>query len=214
MTQRISNSPTLRLEGLACSRGEKRLFSNFDLTLGAREAVQITGANGRGKTTLLRTVCGLQRPAAGSVLWRDLDIHEDPDESAGEYLYLAHENALNPDLTPRENLAALARLQGDSGDDDAIERAMDKLGVAPLADRPCGSLSAGQRRRSALARLPLSGALLWLLDEPAAALDTEARERLGVCIADHVKNGGTVLFTTHEPLRLDGVEVRAVELPA
>lgn len=197
-----------------CSRGERRLFSDFDLTLELGEAVQVTGANGRGKTTLLRTVCGLQRPAAGSVLWRNRDIHEDPGESAGECLYLAHENALNPDLTPRENLAALVRLLGGSCDDSAIERALDKLGVAPLADRPCRNLSAGQRRRSALARLPLSGASLWLLDEPAAGLDTEARERLGACIADHVNNGGAVLFTTHEPLRLGGIEVRVVELPA
>lgn len=204
----------LRVEGLSCSRGERRLFSGLSLALGGGEAVQIAGANGCGKTTLLRTVCGLQRPEAGTVRWRDNDIHRDPEAFDGECLYLAHENALNPDLTPRENLAALARLHGDPHSDEAIESALDALGVAALADRPCRNLSAGQRRRSALSRLRLSRAPLWLLDEPAAALDTGARTLLGDCIAGHVDGGGAVLFTTHEPLELAGIAVRTAELPA
>lgn len=207
-------APLLHIEGLACSRGERRLFSGFELTLSAGEATQVAGANGCGKTTLLRTVCGLQRPEAGSVCWRDRDIHRDPEVSDGECLYLAHENALNPDLTPRENLAALARVHGDRHDNEAIEKALAALGVTALADRPCRSLSAGQRRRSALSRLLLSRAPLWLLDEPAAALDTGARERLGACIAEHVEAGGAVLFTTHELLKLPGIDVRTAELPA
>lgn len=204
----------LRIEGLACSRGERRLFSGFDLALTAAEAVQIAGANGRGKTTLLRTVCGLQRPAAGNVSWNDRDVHDDASEFVGACLYLAHENALNPDLTPCENLAALTRLHGDRSDRETIDEALSTLGVAALADRPCRHMSAGQKRRAALARLRLSRAPLWLLDEPAAGLDTEGRVRLGDCIAGHVAAGGRVLFTTHEPLRIPGIDVRTVDLPA
>jgi heme exporter protein A len=203
----------LRIEGLACSRGERRLFSGFDLTLAAGEAVQIAGANGCGKTTLLRTVCGLQRPGEGSVSWNGCDVHRDADKFAGACLYLAHENALNPDLTPRENLAALTRLHGDRSGSGEIEEALTALEVAALADRPCRHLSAGQRRRAALARLRLSRAPLWLLDEPAAALDAEGRTRLGDCIAGHADGGGAVLFTTHEPLRVPGIAVRTVGLP-
>lgn len=208
------NDPILRIERLTCSRGERRLFSGFDLSLSAGEAVQIAGANGRGKTTLLRTVCGLQRPEAGVVSWAGRSVHDGPIEFAGACLYLAHENALNPDLTPCENLAALTRLHGDRSEPGEIETALAELGVAALADRPCRRLSAGQRRRVALTRLRLSRAPLWLLDEPAAALDTEGRDRLGDCLAGYVGGGGAVLFTAHEPLRMPGVAVRTVELPA
>lgn len=183
------------------------------MALRSGEVVQVAGGNGRGKTTLLRTVCALQRPDMGRVSWRGRNVHEDPEALAGECLYLAHENALNPDLTPRENLASLVRLHGDRYRDQEIDEALAVLGVATLADRPCRSLSAGQRRRAALARLNLSRASLWLLDEPAAALDAEARTRLGERLAGHARAGGSVLFTTHEPLRLPAITVRTVELP-
>lgn len=209
------NSDTLlRIADLSCRRGERLLFRGLDLTLAAGEAVQVAGANGRGKTTLLRTVCGLQRPETGTVHWRGHDIRRDPDAFAGNCLYLAHENALNPDLTARENLAALTRVMGDRSDAAAIDEALADMGATAWADLPCRSLSAGQRRRSALARLRLSRAPLWLLDEPAAALDADARGLLAECIGDHVGAGGSVLFTTHEPLTLPGIELRIVELPA
>lgn len=204
----------LCIDQLACSRGERRLFSGFDLTLDAGEAVQIAGANGCGKTTLLRTICGLQGPEAGTVRWRDRDVHRNPGGLDGECLYLAHENALNPDLTPRENLTALVRLHGVHCDGAAIESALAELDIAALADDPCRGLSTGQRRRAALARLRCSRAPLWLLDEPAAALDAQGRARLGDCITGHVAGGGAVLFTTHEPLELPGIAFQTVELPA
>lgn len=199
----------LQLENLSCSRGGRTLLSSLSLAVSSGEAVQVVGANGQGKTTLLRTLSGLQRPASGRVLWQGDDLHQTLD-SNGDILYLAHENALNPDLTPRENLAALLRLHGSRR--FTTETALDRLGMGGYADRLCRHLSAGQRRRSALARLALSEAGLWLLDEPAAALDADGREVLGGMIASHVSNAGAALYTTHEPLTLPGVTVRTLTL--
>lgn len=187
------------------------LFSGLDLVLQPGQALQVAGANGRGKTTLLRTLAGLQRPVEGAVHWGGVDIHEDIDGYAGQLLYLAHENALNPDLTPMENLDMLQRLRG--GDSGGVRAALHELGIDRARNRPCRHLSAGQRRRTALAQLLLSQAPLWLLDEPAAALDAGGRERIGRCIAEHASGGGCVLFTTHEPLTLPGLETRILELP-
>lgn len=196
------------------------MFSGLELCLAGGQAVQLTGANGSGKTTLLRTLSGLQQPQKGQVLWRGADIHAG-EGYAGAMLYLAHENALNPDLTARENLRLLAALHDVHGANSGgagkplahrVDEALRCLGVDAVGDRPCRRLSAGQRRRAALARLLLSPASLWLLDEPAAALDTAGREVLGRLLAEHVGGGGAAIYSTHEPLDLPSVRSRNLHL--
>lgn len=169
--------------------------------------MQITGENGAGKTTLLKTLCGLRRPEVGRVTWRGLDVHEAPAALGTDLLYIGHENAINPDLSPRENLRMLSRLSGGGGD---VASALKGMGLLRVMRTPCRALSAGQRRRVALARLGVSSAALWILDEPAAALDTQGRGLLAAQIAKHASRGGVVLFTTHD--RLDLPEITPQEL--
>lgn len=197
------------MQSLACARGRRVLFEQLDMTLAPGQAVRVTGANGRGKTTLLRTLAGLRLPHAGRVSWAGRDVHTEDAFADGDLLYLGHENALNPGLTAVENLTALRTLHGRRGD---IRAGLQRFGVGTTADRPCRTLSAGQRRRSALARLCLDGARLWLLDEPAAALDAAARQVLGDVIGAHVAAGGLVLFTTHEVLDIPQTPVRSLTL--
>lgn len=202
------HNAALKLDSLACHRGNHVLFSGLSLSVAKGEAIQITGANGQGKTTLLRTLTGLQQPVYGHVLRFGSDLHE-MLAAERNLFYLAHENALNPDLTPRENLSALMQLQGDSG---SPTQALKQLSVVEHADHQCRRLSAGQRRRVALARLALSQAGLWLLDEPAAALDADGRTVVCELMAAHVAKGGTLVFTTHEPLDLAMINVRTLSL--
>ena len=203
--------PELQAYGLGCQRGHRALFYDLDLSLSAGQAMQITGENGAGKTTLLKTLCGLHRPEAGRVEWRGQDVHEAPAAFGKDLLYIGHENAINPDLTPRENLRMLSRLFGSSGD---VDSALKGMGLSRVMQSPCRALSAGQRRRVALARLGVSSAALWILDEPAAALDTQGRGLLAAQIAKHADRGGVVLFTTHDRLDLPGITPQELRISA
>lgn len=191
----------LSIEALACGRGERALFSGFHQELASGEIVRVLGDNGAGKTTLLRTLAGLLRPLAGSVRWqRDSAGPADIRESL---CFIDHDNALNATLTPLENLALLCRLSGGGAmSPGRIRAVLSGLGLERLRHRPCGRLSSGQKRRVALARLWLSTAPLWLLDEPAAALDADSRIVLADRIIEHAAAGGIVVYTTHEPLNL------------
>jgi len=161
-------------------------------------ALLLLGANGSGKSTLLRVLAGLKRPDAGAVLW--MGEAADPWPVA----YLGHQDAVKPGLTAAENLAFAART-GRGAPRDALA-ALDLL---PLADLPARLLSAGQKRRLALARLVLSPAPIWLLDEPTLGLDTAAVARLGGLLASHRAGGGVVVTATHLPLPLpDAAELR------
>lgn len=211
----VDKSLCLRVSDLACNRGYRTLFSGLEFNLRSGESVQLAGANGAGKTTLLKTLCGLRRPECGEVLWGDVDIHAQINGYGDDLVYIGHDNALNPDLTPRENLRMLCRLSGRSGpigNAGNIGAALATMGLSKSLDRPCQSLSAGQRRRVALARLSLSRAPLWLLDEPAAALDVTARGLLATRITEHLRSGGLAIFTTHEPLPLTGISPQILSL--
>jgi heme exporter protein A len=187
----------LRGRDLAAFRGERLVFRDLGFAAAPGAALTLLGPNGSGKSTLLRLVAGLVRAEAGSLTWQDADILGDPVAQARLVAYLGHQDAVKPGLTPLENLRFAARQSG--GDPDA---ALEALGLTPLAELPARFLSAGQKRRLALARLRLSAAPVWLLDEPTLGLDTEAVAGFGRMLAAHRSRGGIVLAATHLPLPL------------
>jgi len=184
---------TLELNGVAIRRGGRLLFEGVDLTLAAGEACALTGANGVGKTSLLRCVAGLVRPEAGAVAFGGLE----PSEARGGGLhFVGHHDGLKPARTAREELTFWTRWCG-GGDPDA---AVEALELAPLLDLEVRRLSAGQRRRVALARMLAAPRPLWLLDEPASALDREGEATLALLLRDHVAAGGVVIAAVHGDL--------------
>jgi heme exporter protein A len=184
----------LSATGLRAVRGGREVFVNQSFTVGSGELLAVTGPNGSGKSTLLRLLGGLVRPAAGTVT---LDPAAE-EGIAGAVHYLGHLDALKPGFTVEENLAFWRKVWG--GEGLAPEEALDRVGLAHLADLPAGILSAGQRRRVAIARLLLSRRPVWLLDEPTTALDAEAEKGLGGIIEEHLAGGGIAVVATHRPL--------------
>lgn len=197
----------LAVEELAIRRGERLLFENLSFAAGAGEAVALVGRNGAGKTSLLRAVAGLLRPAAGTVRF---DGVQDAEEARASDLHLiGHHDGLKGGRTAREELAFAARWCG--GAEAGLARAAEALDLDRLLDLEVRKLSAGQRRRVALARLVAAPRALWLLDEPLAPLDSVWRERLGGLMAGHLAGGGLLLAAVHDPLP---VPARAVEIGA
>ena len=188
---------------LACVRGERLIFEDLDFAVATGGALVITGANGSGKTSFLRLAAGLAAPAAGSFTWDDAPISQSPEAHHARTAYVGHLDAVKPAFTARENVRFWMRLWGGGGEPEAARAALDRLGIAGLAEVPARLLSAGQRRRLALARLAATRARLWLLDEPTVALDDAAIAALLSIIAQHRDGGGTVLVATHQALVLD-----------
>ena len=187
----------LEAEGLAVIRGERLVFSDLGFRVAEGGALLLVGPNGSGKSTLLRLVAGLVRPEAGTVRWRGADALTDLAEHAGRVAYVGHLDAVKPGLTVAENLSVW-------GFRARVAAALTAVGLAALADLPAKMLSAGQRRRLALARLALRPAPIWLLDEPTLGLDVASVERFGAMLAAHRAQGGVVLAATHLPLPLPG----------
>lgn len=185
---------TLLVRNLTLIRGQRVLFRDLSFDVGAGQALGLEGPNGAGKTSLLRAIAGFIAPAAGTIAFGETA----EAESRGAFVgWLGHHDGAKPQLTPREVLSFYARLHGAGGDIDA---ALGEVGLKAIADLPCQYLSAGQKRRLALARLKLSQRPLWLLDEPLAALDTAGKALAASFIAAHVAAGGLCLAATHEPL--------------
>ena len=155
---------------LTCQRGGRLVFSDLDFTVGAGEALLLTGANGSGKSSLLRIMAGLLTPAEGVLRLEGTAVTEDPDNWRASLAFVGHHDPVKPVMTVRENLSFWARLAGS----DRLDDALDAFGLADLADTPGRFLSAGQRRRTNLARLLVSQSRIWLLDEPSTALDRHA----------------------------------------
>jgi heme exporter protein A len=187
----------LQAAGLAAFRGERLVFRDLDFAVADGGALLLTGPNGSGKTTLLRLLAGLLRPAAGTLLWDGVDALADPSAHARRVAHVGHQDAVKPMLTAAENLRFAARLSG--GD---VHDALAAVGLEELADLPGRMLSAGQRRRVALARLALSRAPLWLLDEPTLGLDARSVARFGAMLEAHRGGGGMAIAATHLPLPL------------
>jgi heme exporter protein A len=200
----------LVLEALAVVRGGRRLFEGLNLELRAGEAVALTGPNGSGKTSLLRTIAGLIRPAAGTVRFTGADGELEPEEARGRGLHLlGHQDGLKSARTAWEELLFQVRWTG--GDEAAALAAVEALSLQPLTGLEVRMLSAGQRRRLALARLVASPRPLWLLDEPLAPLDAARRTLFGELMARHLAGGGLILAAVHDPLP---IPTRSLELQA
>jgi heme exporter protein A len=197
----------LEATDLECERGGRRLFRKRALALGAGSLLRVAGANGSGKTSLLRILCGLLEPAAGEVRWQGRPIGELREEYTRRIVYLGHAPAIKDDLTAAENLRIACTLAGAPASAAGIEGALERFGLGASA-APTRRLSQGQRRRAALARLLLSAqAPLWLLDEPYAALDVAAARTLDELVTAHAARGGAVVFTTHQEVGIPGARV-------
>ena len=202
----------LEAKNLQCTRGDRELFTKLSFVLESNQLMMLEGRNGSGKTTLLRTLCGLYLADSGSVLWNGLSIKKQDEDFRRELLYLGHLNSIKADLTVIENLRINCLLAGDVVSDDDLMDALDAIGLFAFEDFPTSQLSQGQKRRVALARLLVSKATLWVLDEPFVALDIAAVEDLQSIIAKHVDNGGMVILTTHQEVPLTKGEIRRFSL--
>jgi heme exporter protein A len=206
-------SSELIAENLACRRGARLVFAGVSFCLPAGGALVLTGANGSGKSSLLRLVGGLLAPAAGRLLWGGAPVAADIAGHHYRLHYVGHQDAVKPVMTPREILsfwAALRRIDP-RGAALALQDALAAFGLDAVADWPCRWLSAGQRRRLALARLLVVPAALWLLDEPTSALDDDSQARLERAIAAHRAAGGRVLLATHAPIALDDAAILSLD---
>lgn len=197
---------------IACLRGERLVLRDIAFDLAAGDALVLRGPNGSGKTTLLRCMAGLLRLAAGQLSWDDEDVAEEPEQHRARLHYVGHLDGLKAVLSARENVALWPALRGATARDAAAaaERGLDALGVAHLADAPVRMLSAGQRKRVALARLIAVPAPLWLLDEPNSSLDRIASGHLAAAIAEHRAGGGMVVLSSHDAFAPD--DAAALEL--
>jgi heme exporter protein A len=181
----------LTVQAVSAFRGERLVLDSIGFALEAGGALLLTGPNGAGKSTLLRVIAGLCRMEAGRIMY------DGSDDLAGRVGYIGHQDAIKPGLTAAENLAFASALSG-----RPVAPALAALDLTPLANLPARMLSAGQKRRLALARLVVSGAPLWLLDEPTLGLDTASVARFGAVLAEHRARGGIVIAATHLPLPL------------
>ena len=194
------NPSSLRANALTCVRGERTLFTGLDLEVSAGEWLHVRGENGIGKTSLLRLLSGLTKPAAGEIFWNEQLISADPSEYHRNLLFLGHRDSLKEDLTALENLSIATALDGIMVSGEEILLALHRFGLRGREDLPVNCLSAGQKRRVLLARLLLRQAKLWILDEPFNALDVRAVEMLSELILEHIASGGMAIMTSHQEI--------------
>jgi heme exporter protein A len=204
-------SPILETRALACERDWRLLFDGLDLQLAAGEMLQVGGPNGSGKTSLLRLLCGLMEPSEGEVLLNGLPLRKQRDEMAGRLLWIGHATGIKGMLSAEENLAWLCALH-QPVTLEQIREALAQVGLRGFEDVLCHTLSAGQQRRVALARLYLSPPPLWVLDEPFTALDLHGVAQLEDHLAGHCESGGSVVLTTHHQLQRRPTGYRLLDL--
>jgi heme exporter protein A len=202
----------LEIHDLAARRGNTRLFAGLSFKVEAGQVLVVTGANGTGKTTLLRMVAGLSAPESGEIRWNGTAVAPfDPNLRAAT-AFAGHHPALKDELTAEENLAALVELAGEPAPREKIRGALDAVSLTRQRTLPARVLSQGQRRRIGLARLTLSGRPLWILDEPVTALDAAGTALLATLVADHLASGGLAVAATHTSLGLPEARVRSLAL--
>lgn len=200
----------LKVRDLCCIRDDRVLFEGLSFELAPGMLLQIEGANGSGKSSLMRILCGLLAPEEGEVLWRGLALSPGATVGAGEMVYVGHVDGVTPELSARENLSFYRSLIAAGGD---IDEALSRVGLQGFEDTRAVRLSAGQRRRLSLARLFLGRAMLWLLDEPFTALDGGGRRLVRAMLARQLSAGGMAVVSTHHPLGLsDDIALRPLRL--
>ena len=208
-----SPTPTmLEVHELAAQRGRARLFEGLSFRVDAGSALVVTGANGTGKTTLLRMLAGLSAPAHGEIRWMGRVCAPFDAELRASLAFAGHAPALKDELTAEENLSVLLALAGESVTAHAFENALSAVALGTKRLLPARVLSQGQRRRIGIARLLLLNRPLWVLDEPVTALDAAGISMLGDIVAGHLDRGGVAIAATHAPLNLSGDRVRSLEL--
>lgn len=202
----------LEVKELACARGEVQLFAGLSFALDSGEIIQVQGENGSGKTTLLRTLCGFNQAVTGEIKWRGVEISRAEEEFHADIIYLGHLNAIKDEFSALENLHISCAMSGWEVSNGEAMTALARMGLRGRETFPVRVLSQGQRRRVALARLLISKASLWVLDEPLTALDVGAVVLVQSIIKLHLINGGMVIFTTHQVLDIPEVEIRRLNL--
>ncbi len=206
-----SLDPTmLEAAHLTCQRGERTLFTDLSFTLGAGELLQVAGPNGSGKTSLLKLLSGLTPPIYGEIRWQGARARG--EDFRRHLFYLGHQPAVKEELSALENLHISSEVAGEPLTNKQAMDALDRIGLAGREHLPTKVLSQGQKRRVALARLLVSNAPLWILDEPLTALDVGAVDLIQSRLAEHIARKGMVVLTTHQALHVPGVIPRRIDL--
>lgn len=201
----------LEVAGLGCIRGDRVLFRGLSFTLSPGTVLQIEGRNGAGKTTLMRVLCGLSFADAGMVRWQGHDVRRRHPEFLAALSYVGHLHGIKGDLNAVENLRA-ARALADADGGCSPERALEQVGLDAPFDLPCRMLSAGQKRRVALARLLVSQAILWIMDEPYTGLDKTGITCINALLTEHLIAGGMAVISSHQPVTLPEVRLERLNL--
>jgi len=197
----------LQAEDLELWRGERCLFRALSFELPEGAVLHVSGANGCGKTSLLRVLCGLTEPEVGEIRWRGRSIRRCREDFQHAFAWLGHLNGCKAELSARENLAFSVSLRRETNP-DVRNDTLDQVGLDSVADLPCRVLSAGQKRRLSLATIMVSAAQLWILDEPFTNLDAKGRDMISRMLDRHCANGGTAIVASHQEL---GVEQRYLQ---
>jgi len=208
----FSRSVSLSARALACERDQRLLFSGLEFELGPGQTLLVEGRNGSGKTSLLRILCGMRRQDAGAVHWCGRAIERLGGQYRSQLAFIGHADGIKQELTVSENLS-VARALGVAGDAD-VESAIARVGLSGYEDVLCRKLSAGQRRRVALARLLVTAQPLWIVDEPFTSLDREGVDLFRTLMREHADRGGILVFTSHHGVELQDRGLQRLRLAA
>jgi heme exporter protein A len=210
----LNPAPSLTFSKLGCTKGGRQLFRDIDCEVSAGQWLYVTGANGVGKTSLLRMVCGLASVEAGQILWNGTPIQQQADIYRQDLCYLGHLNALQESMTVDENLRFTSALGGLAPEREQRLQVLAHFGLRGRSQQLVRHLSQGQKRRVALSRLVLSPARLWVLDEPYVAMDESGINLLADLIGDHIEAGGLVVLTSHQKVPIRNLPAKLLELKA